>query len=421
MRLKVGDEPRKEEKRKRAVQRRSNEIKHRFGSATLPTLSIIELGGQDIFNSVNDPKDALRIGFGERDRVTQFIEKSSENVTHRTEAALSDGLRQLGFAEPITTFKTPLEMRYLAVWILNQQGYKGVIPIALLMSADGTFLKCTSACMNRRWVTYRDMLLKAAKGELNSIPTESAKRQVGEFIKNLLEVECSDNVPTLLLMRAQNIRHVWAWAQDGNIRRNTLSFGSREAFPISRWPGLRIARLRDDERDETPEWYAENEATCGLASGVFKIEDGIFASVTGKPKTQTGMAKGMSRFPYEENGELQRNNTNKPAWNPGLKEVFLAGLQQGDDAAAWAQLVHKLRDASSYTLDPLALPYPLYLVSQIGEYTRLSAVKGHLLDASTLRSAFRYLSLLSTSNLKTLDNASQPEKLTSLDSGRLSA
>ena len=199
--------------------------------------------------------------------------------------------------------------------------------------------------------------------------------QVGEFIKNLLDVECSDSVTTLLLMRAQNIRHVWTWVQDGNVRRNIVSFGTSEAFPMSRWPGLRIARIRDDERDETPEWYAENEETYGLASGVFKMADELFASVTGKPKTQTGLAKGMSRFPYEEDGELQRGNTKKAAWNPGLKEVFLAGLQSGDDGDVWAHLVDRLRGSSSYTVDPLALPYPLHLVKQVGEYTRLSTVE----------------------------------------------
>ena len=373
--LRVGNEPDKGEKRRRAVQRRTDEIRRQLGNATLPTLSLIELDGKDKFNSLSDPKDAVRVGFGERDRVTQFIAKSSENVAHRAEAALGDGLRQLGFAEPLITLKMHLEMRYLALWILNQRDYKGVIPLALFMSADGTLLKCTSACLNRRWISYKEMLLKAAKGELSPIPSKDAKRQVGEFVKTLLDVECSDNVTTLLLMRAQNIRNVWTWVQDGNIKRNTVSFGASETFPISRWPGLRIARIRDDERDETPEWYAENEETYGLASGVFKTADELFASVTGKPKTQTGLAKGMSRFPYEEDGELRRGNTKKAAWNPGLKEVFLAGLQSGDDGDIWAHLVDRLRGSSSYTLDPLALPYPLHLVKQVGEYTRLSTVE----------------------------------------------
>ncbi len=370
--LKVGDE--QKERRRRAVLRRANEIKYKLGNATLPTLSIIELDGKGIFKPASDPKDALRIGFGKRDSVSQFIEKSSENVAHRAEAALGDGLRQLGFSEPITTLKAYPEMRYLAIWIFNHHDYKGVIPVALLMSADGTFLKCTSECMNRQWIDYRDMLIKAAKGELIPVPHKDKKERVSAFVKNILDVECS-SAPTVLLMRAHTVRNAWVWAQDGNIKRNTLSFENNDALPVSRWSGLRVARIRDDEHDETPEWYAENaKSYAGFARGLFKMEDAIFASVASNPVTHK-LNKKMSRFPYEEDGELRRGNTDKPAWNPGLKEVFLAGLQHGDNEEVWAQLVNKLRLSSSYTLDPLALPYPLHLVKQVGEYTRLSTVE----------------------------------------------
>lgn len=229
----------------------------------------------------------------------------------------------------------------------------------------------TSPCLNRQWLSYPNALLRAAKGEFSPIksPKEETQRQVETFIKNLLDVDFRDSTPTLLLARAQKTRNYLTCIQDGKVKRDTLLFNG-EPFLISDWPGLRVARIRDDESDETPEWYAENEEDYGLASGVFRIEDGIFASVAGKPKTQTSLAKGTSRFSYEEDGELKPGNTRKAAWNPGLKEMFFVGLQPDDNEAAWVHLVHRLRDASNQTSDTIALPYMLHLAKQIGEYLR---------------------------------------------------
>lgn len=133
----------KKGRRERAVRRRTDQIKNQLGNATLPTLSLTEIDGRDRFkyNRDADPKNALRKGFGETGRVSQFLVKGEKDVAHRAEAALGDGLRQLGFSAPIPTLKTYPDMRYLTFWILDQRDYGGIIPIALLMSADGTLLR----------------------------------------------------------------------------------------------------------------------------------------------------------------------------------------------------------------------------------------------------------------------------------------
>jgi hypothetical protein len=55
-------------------------------------------------------------------------------------------------------------------------------------------------------------------------------------------------------------------------------------------------------------------------------------------------------------------------WNPQFIELFVAGLQTGDQPEHWAALTHELRNAAPYARNTTVLPWPLHLARQVQEY-----------------------------------------------------
>jgi len=149
----------------------------------------------------------------------------------------------------------------------------------------------------------------------------------------------------VVLTHAQNARQSWDWLQDGLLEPDRIQFGDGPVQNLAlQGRNLRIIRLRDGERDETPQWWApddDDEDEAGLSKGLWvppgPEDDRRVFYATG--------AKGAShQFSRVEDTKLTWHATDKApdgeinggasAWNPTLLEITVAGCAAGDRPGA---------------------------------------------------------------------------------------
>lgn len=138
-----------------------------------------------------------------------------------------------------------------------------------------------------------------------------------------------------------------------------------------------LIRLRDGERDETPQWWAPDDADedeAGLSKGLWvppgPEDDRRVFYATG--------AKGAShQHSRVEDAKLTGHATAKApdgeinggsaAWNPTLLEITVAGCAAGDRPVDWAMWVQQ-RFPDHYRDEGLKLPLALHLAAKATEY-----------------------------------------------------
>ncbi|WP_274534357.1 RNAseH domain-containing protein [Saccharothrix sp. CB00851] len=193
------------------------------------------------------------------------------------------------------------------------------------------------------------------------------------FVKNTLYQMRS--TPTLVVIHAQNTRGRWPWLKNGNLIADRVQVGAVSPQRIASYgKQLRIVRVATGERDETPEWWAPKSNGAGIAKGLWRpqpaVEDNrIFYSTTDKASTHTvsvEITKLTPRVPVKDNTKPDIK-PGKNAWNPDLLEFSVAGLQEGDQAEAWAMFLHQQRFSEDYR-DGLALPLILHLAELTTQY-----------------------------------------------------
>jgi hypothetical protein len=129
---------------------------------------------------------------------------------------------------------------------------------------------------------------------------------------------------------------------------------------------VRVVRVRDSVRSETPECFAQREllegmsreAATAFSQGLFQVGERVFYSLGRKPKQRKNLSPKASKA---QNLSLQ-------AWNPRIVEFTVARKCEGDDPLRLAMLGHKLREAAVHTDDPMTLPLPLTLLEAAAEY-----------------------------------------------------
>jgi RNase H domain-containing protein len=216
------------------------------------------------------------------------------------------------------------------------------------------------------WLPYREVLLMIARGEVRGV------KQDGDALR-LIETMLRRDLPgdTLLLCHAQNLRLAWSWLGNRQLTLDHLAFGHRETpQPINLWPGLRVARVRDSDRHETPETYAVSaDGSISYASGLFRMGERLFASVNGKPP-QFKLSRHFSKLGAWTTGAGRRlaPRPSQHAWNARICEIAMVCLQEGDDPAGWAAWAHRLRRGAHHYEEGLALPLPLHLAKLVKEY-----------------------------------------------------
>ncbi|MGM9468459.1 pPIWI_RE module domain-containing protein [Streptomyces murinus] len=298
------------------------------------TLALVEIHQKKAYTPRStDPKFALRLGFRDAGRVTQFATnaqqvtrsraKADEARSKKFESCWTDGLRQLGHrAVPDHRLgeAIPPNTQYAALWLVRRRRdgptrQADLVPIAVRVRPDATAAERITGWDHRSgvWVPYPELLLRLAESaELPTVDiteefpegdaeeasgpeetkedsfdlvmepdgrTERHRRAVASTVQELL-YGLRDR-PTLLLVHAQNTRQLWPWLQNARIQPDVIQLHGQPAQGIAlQGPGLRVIRIRDHAGTETPQWWghgtitrddgdAEEEA-FGLPAGLWK-------------------------------------------------------------------------------------------------------------------------------------------------------
>jgi hypothetical protein len=293
------------------------------------SLALLEIHHKDAYVPRSaDPKFALRLGFRDAGRVTQFVVnprratgKPSDVKTSRArklEACWTDGFRQLGHrAVPDHGLgpAVPADTQYTALWLVKSRRdsptrQADLVPIAIRVRPGEPAPERITGWDTRtgEWVPYPTLLLRLAEsaelptaddldekasGDEAGGPdetedgddveqdwnnrTEQRRRAVADAIQEIL-FGLRDR-PTLLLVHAQNARQLWPWLQNGHIEPDMIQLHGRWAQRLAlQGPELRLVRVRDNADTETPQWWGHREQAAGdnEVGGRFGIPTGLW-------------------------------------------------------------------------------------------------------------------------------------------------
>ncbi|MFC8383565.1 pPIWI_RE module domain-containing protein [Nocardia sp. NPDC057272] len=382
-----------------------------------PTLALVEIDHRANFRPADtDPKFSLRLGCADAGVLTQFVAvpstapgiRNAGNVDHRVRSAWLDGLRQLGvrvLPEHTLGEGLPAGLRYAALWMVKRRKDGPTrlplhVAVAVLVTPipgapghakvegwdDTTFT----------WEPYPHFLLGLVEQATltndaepdDNDPTRyvssrawhrnlhEQRRDTQEFVQRLTASLYGS--PTVLITHSQNSRQHWSWLQDGTLVRDLIRTGS--APPSGLQHNLRLVRIRGGNGREAAQWWgigAANSAN-GLPSGLWVPQDDtspaprVFYSTTEKASQFKASAVAADRLaPRTVTRGPSKGNTitdvDKPAWNPTLVEITIAGCHPDDNPEAFALAMHQLRQAPDY-MDALSLPLPLHLAGLAQEY-----------------------------------------------------
>jgi hypothetical protein len=370
-------------------QQRLKDIATKFPCTNEPTLTLVEIAPPGEFDSGTDPKSTLRIGLSSTGRLSQFIVSERQDVVkrknetevegslvHRARSSLLDGLRQLGVQLPLPPFKgLPQDLNLFGVWLINHYRTKNILresvrlPVFIHIDPKDYKIKARFPGIDK-WLPYSEALRKLAEGDGHGA---RYAEQAMPFIRQIIKTDILAFDHSLLLCHAQNLRQAWGWLENTRIAPDGVDFGDEKLIPTQDLPGLRLVRVRDSQRHETPEWFGyDTVAAEGFSKGLFQINQRVFASTYNKPRQFNTLSPSLSKFDEWTTPRTKRSyqaRPDSPAWNPGLFELTVACLQPEDrDPTPWAALVHTLRHAAPHYDEALALPLPLHLAKLMEEY-----------------------------------------------------
>jgi hypothetical protein len=356
---------------------RAKKIREQVPSADMPTLTLIELPNyrspklRKQFHQ-RDPKHALRLGMAHVGRVTQFVASDAKHLRERCEAAVRDGLRQLGylpcpigFAMPRLTVPNPLLV--IGVWfirITRRRAAVGVhLPVMVMLHTEHHQVWVWLPHDGRIRPYYQALLdiVHLNPEQVKRCRREDALNQVRQFLLRDLAKQGIDDVAVFTL--AQNARSTWRGLYNTETLFDAVRFERGERpFQTSNLPvNFRLIRLRTNMRGETPEWYVPASQPGTTAQGLWIEHDAdeqnrLFYSIAGKPHTVTKKYVGKQHKP-QENYRLSM-----------VLETLPVALPEGDDPALWAVAVDQWRKMGFLTNDMTLLPLPLELAQKMDEY-----------------------------------------------------
>ncbi|MFD5878843.1 pPIWI_RE module domain-containing protein [Streptomyces yangpuensis] len=400
--------PRRGKEHEQAIDERRRKIAAALAPGRLPVtgaqVAFVELEGEESFRNAKrraDPKHAIRLGCAEAGLVTQFLrpldqdlepQKAAEEAAIRAEAAWADGIRQTGTRfipqHTLGDELIPPGLNQLAFHLVEQRrdgptGKPQFTPVAVLIRPGTKCVLGKTADMHE-WVPYPE-LLKCLTGRVRDTGLSSAAQQsahLAAFVKKT--VAGLRSAPTLVFVHAQDVRKRWPWLRNDGLQQDRLGL---DGGPVQRvglyGKQLRVVRVADNGRDETPQWWAEAEELdakhkgmqrAGFAGGLWVShvagDSGrVFYSTAGKASTQTKLTNEDAKLTAHTNASGK--NAFRPkanAWNPELLELTVACLQPGDDPEAWAAFVHQQRICDDDYRDVLGLPLVLHLARLADEY-----------------------------------------------------
>jgi hypothetical protein len=359
---------------------------------------LVELDGKDAFTGgklTADPKQAIRLGCADAGRVSQFIsirrssadaqaepdtadgDDAETSLPHRADAAWADGLRQLGTSfvpQPALDPAMPPRLNQLAFWIIRRNtsgnsSHKQFTPIAVLIRPDQDTIMGRTPDMST-WVPYPKLLM-GLTGLVRGPELRTAEQQEAETARFIRQVLYNlRGEPTVVLTHAQNLRNRWPWLQNGRLVPDKIQIGHGPVQDLAlHGSQLRLVRLRDDERNETAQWWAPvDEEIAGVSKGLWIPADSgqdtrLFYATTAKSSSHHGR-RDTTKLTPRRDGKAKPTES---AWNPTLLEIAVVGCASGDRPETWAMYVQQQRFAEDYR-DALKFPLVLHLAERAGEY-----------------------------------------------------
>ncbi|GER88980.1 hypothetical protein KDW_31420 [Dictyobacter vulcani] len=377
--------PAPDKKNKQTIHTHTNDraakIFRELEPASYPTLVLVELPNYkhpDLRRQFGqrDPKNALRLGMARTGRLTQFITSDAsdlDKLRSRSESAVKDGLRQLGYIPfpinfSIPNVAIPDPLLVLGIWfirITKRRSAVGVhLPVIVLMHTmqHKIFVWLPHDGQIR---PYHQALLEIT--QLNPEQVKKRKRQdalnqVRQFLLNESARQGVENVVAFAV--AQNARSTWPGLYNTEAAFDALRFEkgerlfSAKSLPIN----FRLIRLRTNQRNETPEWYIPGAKPTTTTQGLWvegdanKQANRLFYSIASKPHTAAKFMVGKQLKP----GENYRI--------PSIVEIIPLILHENDDAATWAIAVDQWRKMGYLTSDMTLFPLPLEFAKKMDEY-----------------------------------------------------
>ncbi|WP_433270883.1 pPIWI_RE module domain-containing protein [Actinosynnema sp. CS-041913] len=372
-----------------------------------PALALVEILGESRFGKANtDPKFALRLGFADVGRVSQFIqaqEDGAADLDARAKWIWLDGFRQLG-AVPVPPGLSPgkpsVDVQYVALWVVRRKERGAVrrvrqhLVAVRIRPGDTTHPVCGWDDSRKAWVPYAELLIAlsrdvdVASDDTGRWYTPEAtysehRDDVQRRVRSIL-YQVRDR-PTLLLANSANIRDSWPEMGNGALVKDMIAFSGEPAQRVVAYGNdLRIVLVRDrNSREEVPQWYAvdPDRGKTGFALGLWEqgraeADNRVFASTADMPRNTPKVPRGLAKLGPNPNWPL---GPTKSMWNPQYLELVVLGCLSAealelagrsdvapDDPRTWAGIAHRLRFHDDY--DPLARPLPMHLAKLAEEY-----------------------------------------------------
>jgi len=334
-------------------------IQKTYSKSGTPTAALIELFGynEDKEMKHRDPKQAIRTGFIKTGRIAKFFvprkNRETEKSSHfRIRSAVSAILRGLGcrvqpFYIPQDKTSLPDGLDILGLWMIRlnrRNGYADDKPVTLpvLVEASSDDL-------------HLQLYLPDAKGGVKHYPslheallgaweTESAFAELTDirrFFRAALEGRVRKS-HTLLILDEQNLRRLFTGLN--NHRSAVVDLDGM----LNEFPQIRVARLQYSHHDEAP--------MCLPGQHKSKYS-GLYASAANPSLFYSLHDVGIQK-PLRD--ERKEDNAGETLNSAGTVQIWMNNLQAGDDAAAWAGVIHQLRTASNHTDVATRIPQPLH-------------------------------------------------------------
>ncbi|MER7909934.1 DUF3962 domain-containing protein [Streptomyces sp. NPDC096068] len=353
-----------------AIARRRERVVRRVpivAGTVRPMLSLVEILHPKSYPSRQaDPKFALRLGFCDAGRLTQFLvtprrpdtrKKAQEARYEKLKSCWEDGLRQLGHrVVPRHSLgeEVPEGIQYAALWLVKRRNdgptrKADLVPVAVRLRPEAEDGQAVMGWDHRNgtWVPYPELLMRLAgqaelpqaeegerspeaeaewddpaqdgeeddgieqEVEKRAAPgrTEQQRTRIAAAVQELL-FGLRDR-PTLLLVHAQNTRNLWPWLQNACLQRDSLRL---HGGPVQRLgvqgPGLRVVRVRDHSDDETPQWWGRGQSPAE--------EEGQ------EPGERTGIAIGLWKEPRPESEDNRVFFSTAAKGGPGTSASVMA-------------------------------------------------------------------------------------------------
>lgn len=348
------------------------------------TVAFVLLPDQDKFNK-GDPKKALRAGFADTGRLTQFITPEVDNAEHKARSAFKDMLRQLGYTE---RFDDKLLAKYeqLSYDIIGVHTFTQLEPVngktkfdrarflPIYVIYNPTSGKVSVRCdlFPERTLPYHKALLKLSELSRNSDFVDRCNETAyGSIKQNLLGLNnlYRDKGALLFVQASGNTRSLWSGISDSSIGDyqfsedyipSEIDIGKKGSeYPIRINKGLRIIRIRLG--DEVPDYYTEKKPNGGhsSASGVFRYKS-VFWLL--EQRTYNSEYTDSEKYSKTDRPNLSFDEHS-------LVEVYPLQLHNGDDPLYYAAFTDKLRAIMpEYDQTKVKLPAPLHFAKKMEEY-----------------------------------------------------